>query len=114
MFCINGLSGMSHGQYWPPAALKSGHLSLLSWAYMKVESSICLMLLVHLIRMALSLALDSAGRSMAAKMAIMAITTSSSIRVKPLELMLVKHIELCPHRFSLDICLIFIECSGPT
>jgi hypothetical protein len=34
---------------------------------------------------ALSLALESAGRSMAAKMAIMAMTTNSSIRVNAAE-----------------------------
>lgn len=40
------------------------------------------MLLVHLIRNALSLARESAGNNIAAKMAMMAITTSSSIKVK--------------------------------
>src|SRR5450631_658034 len=81
---------------------------------MKVEISICLMLLVHLMRMALSLALESAGKSMAARMAMMAITTSNSMRVKPLEQVLVNQPDLCLHVFCLDIGLFFIECSGPT
>jgi hypothetical protein len=34
-------------------------------------------------RMALDLALERAGRSMAARIAIMAMTTSNSIKVKP-------------------------------
>src|SRR6185436_19227570 len=41
------------------------------------------MLLTHLIRTALDLALLSAGNNNAAKMAMIAITTSSSIKVKP-------------------------------
>src|SRR5947208_1231437 len=43
----------------------------------------CLVLLRHLIWFALDLALASAGSSMAARMAMMAMTTSNSIRVKP-------------------------------
>src|ERR1035438_7168184 len=39
-------------------------------------------LLVHLMRWALALALASAGKSIAAKMAMMAMTTNNSIRVK--------------------------------
>ncbi len=81
---------------------------------MKVEISICLMLLVHLMRIAFSLALDSAGRSIAAKIAMMAITTNNSMRVKPLESVLVKQIDLCLRLSTLDICLIFISCYGPT
>ena len=42
------------------------------------------MLLTHLIPRALILARPSAGKSSAARMAIMAITTSNSIKVKPL------------------------------
>ena len=42
-------------------------------------------LLRHLVRLALSLALLNAGKSIAAKMAMMAMTTSSSIKVNPLE-----------------------------
>ncbi len=57
--------------------------SLLSPAYMTQQTLSCLMLLRHFIVMALALALESAGSSIAAKMAMMAITTSSSIKVKP-------------------------------
>ena len=42
----------------------------------------CLKLLRHWIRLALSLALAKAGNSIAARMAMMAITTSNSMRVK--------------------------------
>jgi hypothetical protein len=41
------------------------------------------MLLVQLVPCALALALDKTGKSMAARMAIIAITTNSSIKVKP-------------------------------
>src|SRR5215510_377878 len=50
---------------------------------MKQASPICFRLLVQLICFALSLALERAGNSMLARMAMMAITTSSSMRVKP-------------------------------
>ena len=43
----------------------------------------CLKLLRQLMVLAFSLALDSAGNSRAARMAMMAMTTSSSIRVNP-------------------------------
>ena len=43
----------------------------------------CLVLLLEWVRMAWSLARASAGNSKLAKMAIIAITTSSSIKVKP-------------------------------
>lgn len=42
----------------------------------------CLRLLMHLALWALNFALDSAGNNMAARMAIIAITTSNSIKVK--------------------------------
>ena len=42
------------------------------------------MLDVHLMALAFSLAMDNAGNSMPARMAMMAMTTSSSIKVKPL------------------------------
>src|SRR5580765_8201976 len=42
----------------------------------------CLLLLTHAICRALHLALLSAGKSMAARMAMMAMTTNSSMRVK--------------------------------
>src|SRR5882672_11994027 len=44
---------------------------------------ICRRLLIHWAPLALHLALDKAGNNMAARMAMMAITTSNSIRVKP-------------------------------
>jgi hypothetical protein len=44
---------------------------------------ICLKLLIQLAVLAFSLALANTGNRIAAKMAIMAITTSSSISVKP-------------------------------
>src|SRR6266702_3915564 len=46
--------------------------------------AICLLLLTQAIVLALALALAKAGSSIAARMAMMAITTSSSINVKPL------------------------------
>src|ERR1043166_439529 len=48
-------------------------------------SSKCLSLLMHEIRAAFSFAPAKAGKSSAARMAIMAITTSSSIKVKALD-----------------------------
>src|SRR6267143_705174 len=45
---------------------------------------ICFILLKHLIPLAFSWALAKAGRSIDAKTAMIAITTSNSIRVKPL------------------------------
>src|SRR6476660_1741286 len=54
-----------------------------SLKYIQLARPICLRLFVHLIAWAFALALLSAGRSMPAKMAIIAITTSSSIKVKP-------------------------------
>src|SRR5437868_6078617 len=55
---------------------------LLSLAYMWAASMNCRMLLTHPVRLARSFAPDKAGNSMAAKIAIIAITTSSSIKVK--------------------------------
>src|ERR1039458_257199 len=60
-----------------------GKKSLLSPEYMITASPICFSLLKQLIASALSFALLSAGSSMAARMAMMAMTTSNSIRVKP-------------------------------
>src|SRR5581483_7238889 len=48
----------------------------------RIASVTCLTLFMHWIRLALSLARESAGRIMAARMAMMAMTTNSSIRVK--------------------------------
>src|ERR1051326_6635171 len=59
----------------------SGKKSLLSPPYMLMAVPHCLRLLLHWARMAEALALPSAGKSIAAKMAIMAMTTRSSMRV---------------------------------
>src|SRR5438132_4946931 len=59
----------------------SGRNSFESLTYMCIARAICFTLFWHCERTALSLALAKAGSSIAAKMAMMAITTSSSIRV---------------------------------
>ena len=56
--------------------------------YIVPAKKICLDLLVQSMRRAASRALASAGNNMAAKIAIIAITTSSSINVKRAELAL--------------------------
>src|SRR6266568_8462392 len=63
--------------------LRGGKNSWLSPAYMWKPSPICLLLLQQAMALALSLALPNAGRSIAARIAMMAITTSNSISVKP-------------------------------
>src|SRR5262245_17212461 len=60
-----------------------GRKSLLSAAYKWVASPHCLRLFRQAIAWAFSLAFPNAGSSIAAKIAMMAITTSNSIRVKP-------------------------------
>src|ERR1035437_9885856 len=60
-----------------------GKKSLLSPAYMIRPRPICRLLLMQAIPLAFSLALASAGSNIAARMAMMAMTTSSSISVKP-------------------------------
>src|SRR5689334_17902175 len=65
------------------ASPKRGSLSWLSAIYMTVANPHCLIFERQWILLALSLALLSAGKSSAAKMAIMAMTTSSSIKVNP-------------------------------
>src|SRR5947207_7886211 len=57
--------------------------SLLSTLYMTQHTVSCFMLLRHLMVCAFALARASAGSNMAASIAMMAITTSSSIRVNP-------------------------------
>src|SRR5260221_3542494 len=59
-----------------------GNLSPWSWLHMRRAKPICLRLLTQLIRWARAFALAKAGRSSPARIAIIAITTSSSIRVK--------------------------------
>src|SRR5438045_615757 len=51
---------------------------------MKAAVAICLRLLAHLIFCAFNLAPASAGNNIAARMAMMAMTTSNSIKVNPL------------------------------
>src|SRR5882724_4955376 len=62
---------------------KGGRESLLSPAYIRKPRAICLLLLTQAMALAFSLARASAGSSSDARMAIMAMTTSSSIKVKP-------------------------------
>src|SRR5438445_3308970 len=50
---------------------------------MIVAKPSCRRLLIHVVPWALDLALLNAGRSMAARIAMMAMTTRSSIKVKP-------------------------------
>ena len=68
----------------PPPRSNSIILSSLSWAYIVQARMSCLSLDLQTAPVAFNLALVKAGNSMAARMAMMAITTSSSIRVKPL------------------------------
>ena len=51
--------------------------------YSAVAKPICLRLFLHCVETACDLALARAGSSSAARMAMMAMTTSSSIRVNP-------------------------------
>src|SRR2546425_5151482 len=66
------------------SGLKSvgGSRSLKLSAYMATPKPSCLRLLVQLIRCALFLVLAKAGKSRAARIAMMAMTTSNSISVK--------------------------------
>src|SRR2546430_1511098 len=72
-------AGRSHGQNAP---VQSGNRSRLSSAYIRMASPSCLILLAHLIFIALDFALARAGNSSAARIAMMAMTTSSSMSVK--------------------------------
>ena len=60
----------------------TGKVSRLSLAYMRMPIVICRMLDLQTARLLDSLAFESAGNSIAAKMAMMAMTTKSSIKVK--------------------------------
>src|SRR5215831_16725368 len=60
----------------------SGKKSRLSPAYMLIAVPHCLRLLLHCARTADALALPNAGSNIAARMAMIAITTRSSIKVK--------------------------------
>jgi hypothetical protein len=63
--------------------LQKGSDSSQSWAYIAKAIPICFALDRHTAFLACSLALENTGNRIAAKMAIIAITTSSSINVKP-------------------------------
>jgi hypothetical protein len=58
-------------------------VSLLSVAYCNEAKPICFKLLIHCVALAELFALLKAGRSIEARIAMMAITTSNSISVKP-------------------------------
>ena len=60
-----------------------GKKLLLSSTYRTYASPICFILFKHFIAMAFCLALANTGRSKPAKIAMIAITTSNSIKVKP-------------------------------
>src|ERR1043165_9626574 len=61
----------------------NGTPSRLSSAYIRQPRAICLLLFMQGMDCAFILALPNAGSSIAAKIAMMAMTTSSSISVKP-------------------------------
>lgn len=61
-----------------------GSMSLFSEAYILKMMPNCLRLFWQLLRRAASRALERAGRSIAARIPMMAMTTSNSMRVKPL------------------------------
>ena|ERR1022692_2884464 len=63
--------------------LEATNPPLLSSAYNRHPKESCLPLFMHKIPLAFNLALLRAGSSMAARNAMMAMTTSSSIKVKP-------------------------------
>src|SRR5687768_18140506 len=75
---------MSQGQYAGMllASSMTGKRSLLSCAYISEARANCRRLLLHFTTRAFSLAFASAGRSMPARIAMIAITTRSSIKVK--------------------------------
>ena len=66
-----------------PLAYNIAVLSLLSPAYMIQASVNCFVLFMQLIAQAFCFALLKAGNNIAARIAIMAMTTSNSINVKP-------------------------------
>jgi hypothetical protein len=67
-----------------PVSSTGATLSLLSCAYMIQASCSCFSLFMHLMPCAFVFAFESAGKSMLANMAMIAITTSNSIKVNPL------------------------------
>src|SRR4051812_1952693 len=83
-----------------PTLLLSGSWSLLSLAYIRRARLICFSLFRHWIRLAFSLARARAGKSMEARIAMMAITTRSSMRVKA-------------ERFKFEYAYALKLCPGP-
>src|SRR3954467_12577630 len=69
-------------------SVSQGNLSEWSFENMRADKPNCFKLLIQLMRWARAFALASAGRSSPARMAIMAITTNSSIRVKAFDVFL--------------------------
>src|SRR5258708_3796372 len=82
MFCPIQL--MMPSQYGSVVLFRSSLMrrSLLSLAYMYQHNPSCFILLTQCILAALAFALDKAGSSIAARIAMMAMTTSSSMSVK--------------------------------
>src|ERR1041384_1181742 len=66
-----------------PSQLHKAIRSSLSVVYMICDNINCFWLLVHCVRLDRSLARLKAGNNMAARMAMMAMTTSNSMRVNP-------------------------------
>src|SRR5207249_1866301 len=77
----------------------AGRTPRLSSTYINIPKDICRLLFMQLICPALALAFDNTGKRMAAKMAMIAMTTSNSIKVNPqrdeLSVRLVRLCELC-------------------
>src|SRR5258706_104735 len=82
---IHSTPHLNPNEFWAVPPVKRlgthGNKSPLSSEYMITARPICFSLLTQLIASALSFALLNAGSSMAARMAMMAMTTSNSIRV---------------------------------
>src|SRR6266850_4028161 len=74
---------ISHNNPPKPGFGTDGSFSPLSLAYKLTDNPHCLKLEVQLMTFALYLARASAGSSMAARMAMMAMTTNNSIKVNP-------------------------------
>src|SRR5262245_48495406 len=66
----------------PGAGMRGGYLFSLSSTYMSIATASCFTFDKQVTCLARSFALANAGKRMPARMAMMAITTNSSIRVK--------------------------------
>src|SRR3954466_14719005 len=73
--------GVPDGYWFPPIHAGTRYPAVARCAWVAIP--ICLRLLVHLVRAAASRTFWTAGRSSPIRTAMMAITTSSSIRVNP-------------------------------